>query len=262
MQNQRKCHQNVWILSGTADGPILADKLLSLNYVVFVSVVSNKAKEVYQINDKLHIITGKLEDANQIQIFIVNNQINHIIDATHPFAIEISINLKNACDAIDFPIFKYERLYECKSNAKLLEDFTDLENYEIENKKILLAIGSRSLNEIASFYINAGAQVFARIIASPESILGGFSSCISNSNLAILNPSKPKERILESFLCNYWNIDYVLCRDSGGYSHKMWDQICYETKIKLFLLKRPEIFKGKYVFSQYDDLIKSITNSK
>ena len=63
----------------------------------------------------------------------------------------------------------------------------------MQNKNILLAIGTRQLDDIARYYIDAGANVFARIIASPESILNAFSSCIKNSNIAILNPSKYQE---------------------------------------------------------------------
>ena len=70
MQNQKKCYQNVWILSGTADGPILAERLIKLDYVVFISVVSYKAGNVYPLNSKLHIFTGILKNKNEIKYFI------------------------------------------------------------------------------------------------------------------------------------------------------------------------------------------------
>ena len=66
MQNQKKCYQNVWILSGTADGPILAERLIKLDYIVFISVVSYKAGNVYPLNSKLHIFTGILNNKKEI----------------------------------------------------------------------------------------------------------------------------------------------------------------------------------------------------
>ena len=66
MQSKQKCHENVWILSGTSDGPILAKELLNLNYIVFASVVTYKATQSYIKNPKLHIITGKLIDTQEI----------------------------------------------------------------------------------------------------------------------------------------------------------------------------------------------------
>ena len=70
MQNQEKCYENVWILSGTSDGPVIANRLLDLNYSVFTSVLTYKAGQAYIENQKLHIITGKLNDKNEIINFI------------------------------------------------------------------------------------------------------------------------------------------------------------------------------------------------
>jgi len=43
MQNQGNCYKNVWILSGASDGPVIANRLLELNYSVFASVLTYKA---------------------------------------------------------------------------------------------------------------------------------------------------------------------------------------------------------------------------
>ena len=258
MQNQKKCYQNVWILSGTADGPILAERLIKLDYIVFISVVSYKAGNVYPLNSKLHIFTGILNNKREIKDFILKHQINFIVDATHPFAINISKNLKSACNDISLPIFRYERVYQYKSNVKIISNFEDMAHETIKNKNILLAIGSRALSEVARLYSDLGANIFARILATPHAISKGFSSCINHSRLAIINPSNSKSDNIEYYLCKHWMIDYILCRDSGGYSQIIWDEICLKSNIKLYLLKRPEMETNSLIFSQYDDLIKNI----
>ena len=70
MHISENCHENVWILSGTSDGPVVVNKLLKLNFSVFVSVVTHKASNSYPENSKLHIITGKLNDISEIIAFI------------------------------------------------------------------------------------------------------------------------------------------------------------------------------------------------
>ena len=262
MQNQKKCHQNVWILSGTSDGPILAERLIKLDYVVFISVVSYKAGNVYPLNSKLHIFTGRLNNKKEIKDFILKHQINFIVDATHPFAVNISKNLISACSDISLPIFRYERVYQYKSNVEIISDFEVMTHETIKNKNILLAIGSRALSEVAKLYTDLGANIFARILATPQGISIGFSSCINHSRLAILNPNNLKGNNLEYFLCKYWSIDYILCRDSGGYSQILWDEICLKSNIKLFLLQRPRVPTDSLIFSQYDDLIQKITQFK
>jgi len=257
MQNQKKCYQNVWILSGTADGPILAERLIKLDYVVFISVVSYKAGNVYPLNSKLHIFTGILNNKKEIKDFILKHQINFIVDATHPFAINISNYLISACSDISIPILRFERVYKYKSNVEIIYNFEGMINETIKNKNILLAIGSRALSKVARFYSDLGGNIFARILATPNGVSKGLSSCIDHSRLAILNPHNSKGN-LEYYLCKYWRIDYILCRDSGGYSQIIWDEICLKSNIKLYLLKRPEMQNNSLMFSKYDDLIKKI----
>jgi precorrin-6A/cobalt-precorrin-6A reductase len=261
MQNEENCHENVWILSGTSDGPEIANRLLELNYSVFVSVLTYKAGQAYIENPKLHIITGKLNNKDQIINFIEKNQIKCVVDATHPFAVIISENLKNACEEINMPLLLFERksLIKNTNNFFYINDLKDINKVDLENKNVLLAIGSRFLNDTANYYINCKANVFTRVLPTYESITKAFGSSIRNSNIAILEPSKSEKLILEKKLCDFWEIDYVLCRESGSYSQKNWESIISGSKMKLFLVKRPKLRNDcSYSFNQYQNLIDHI----
>ena len=254
MQNQGNCYKNVWILSGTSDGPIIANRLLELNYSVFASVLTHKAGQAYIENPKLHIITGKLNNKDEIINFIKKNQIKCVVDATHPFALIISKNLNNACKEINIPLLVFERksLIKNTNNFIYIDDLMDINKGDLENKNILLAIGSRFLNDTANYYLNCKANVFTRVLPTFESITKAFGSCIRNSNIAILEPSKNEGSFLEQKLCEYWKIDYVLCRESGSYSQKNWESIINGSRMKLFLVKRQQLkIDYSYSFNQY-----------
>ena len=105
------------------------------------------------------------------------------------------------------------------------------------------------------------ANVFTRVIPTYESISKAFASCIKNSNIAILEPSKNKGNILEKKLCDHWKIDYILCRDSGSYAQMNWEEIVYKSDMKLFLVKRPNLkFRNSLIFFDYDKLINQLTS--
>ena len=261
MQNQKNCYENVWILSGTSDGPVIANRLLELNYSVFASVLTYKAGQAYIENPKLHIITGKLNNKNEIINFIKKNKIKCVVDATHPFATIISKNLNNACQEINTPLLVFERksLVNISNDFIFIDDLKDIKKDDLENKNILLAIGSRFLDDTAKYYLNCKANVFARVLPTFEGITNAFVSCIKNSNIAILEPSKNNESILEKKLCDFWEIDYVLCRESGSYSQKNWENIVSGSKMKLFLVKRPKVKNDySYSFNQHQNLINHI----
>ena len=262
MHNSKNYHKNVWILSGTSDGPAIVNKLLKLNYQVFASVVTYRASRSYVKNSKLHIITGKLKDTTEIIDFIKKNKINYVVDVTHPFALIISKNLFEACKVVKKPLFAFVRKSEIKplKNIYYINDLKDIDNEVLIDKNILLAIGSRLLNETANHYTKYGANVFARVLPTYESISKAFSSCIKNSNIAILQPSKKDKNTLEKKLCEYWKIDYILARDSGSYSQMNWEEIAHESEMKLFLVKKPKlIYKNMLTYCDYDNLIDQIT---
>ncbi len=263
MQNYKKSYENVWILSGTSDGPALAKRFLKLNYSVFVSVVSYKASNAYPDNPKLHIITGKLSDTKEFKNFIISNKIDHVVDATHPFALKVSENLHDACIQISKPIFRFERNPSKtfrNNKTTIISDLKDINESQLKNKNLLLAIGSRQLENTAKYYLDLGANVFTRIISTPESISKALSSGIKNSNIAILNPSKSKNYFLEIYLCRFWKIDYILCRDSGSYSQIAWHKASLDYDIDLFLLARPKTKFNNLVFHQYELLVEEIAN--
>ena len=203
----------------------------------------------------------KLKNLSEIINFIEKNKITHVVDATHPFALIISKNLNEACKNINKSLLTFERKLEIKSfkNFHYISGLKDIKSESLVNKNILLAIGSRLLNETAIYYLNCGANVFTRVIPTHESISQAFGSGIKNSNIAILEPSKEKGNILEKKLCDYWKIDYVLCRDSGSYSQMNWEEIVFNSDMNLFLVQRPiSKYKNTYIFSDYDHLINQI----
>ena len=128
MQNQGNCYKNVWILSGTSDGPVLANRLLELNYSVFASVLTYKAGQSIIENSKLHIIRCKINNKDQIINFINKNKIKCVVDATHPFAVIISKNLNNACKEINIPLLIFERnsLINNTNNFFYIDDLKDI----------------------------------------------------------------------------------------------------------------------------------------
>ena len=140
MQNQGNCYKNVWILSGTSDGPVIANRRLELNYSVFASVLTYKAGQAYIENTKIQNITGKLNNKDQIINFINKNKITCVVDATHPFAVIISTNLYNACKEINMPLLQFERksLINKTNNFFYIDHLKDINNLDPIARRIFL----------------------------------------------------------------------------------------------------------------------------
>ena len=90
-------------------------------------------------------------------------------------------------------------VFERKSSVKKSRNFSyinglkDIKKINLKNRNILLAIGSRLLNDTANYYLDKGANVFARVLPTCESVSIALGSRIKKSNIAILQPTKKKK---------------------------------------------------------------------
>ena len=119
-------------------------------------------------------------------------------------------------------------------------------------------MGVRHLQEALIFARNSGANVYARVLANPESIKKTLSSSIQKTNFAVLNPSVSSNGKIEKALIRKWNIAGVICRQSGGSNENLWHEICLGMRINLWLLERPSEFKNINSVDSYEKLIKKL----
>jgi len=263
MYIRKKCQPHLWLLTGTVEGHVFAKSLLEEGWKITVSVVSDRASIPYEKLNLEKILIGALINEEEMHNVILNARVNHdgfncVIDLTHPFAVNITSSISKVCKELGQPFIRYERAIDDISDAFLIEKFSDLQNYDLNNKAILLAVGVRHLQEALIVARNLGASVYARILANPESIRKILSSSIPKTNFAVLNPSVSSDGIIEKALLKKWNIDGVICRQSGGKNEILWHRICLSMNINLWLLKRPSEIKNLNSIDSYEKLIKRL----
>ena len=263
MDIRKKCQRHLWLLTGTGEGHVFAKSLLKDGWKITVSVVSCRASIPYEKLNLEQILIGALIGEEEIRSVILNARNNQdgffcVIDLTHPFAKEITPTISKVCKELEQPFIRYERQLNNISNAFLINNLSDLGNYNLRNKSILLALGVRHLEEALIVVRGLGANSYARILANPESIKKTLSSSILKTNLAILNPLTSNDGEIEKALIRKWNINGVLCRQSGGKTERLWQRVCSVMDIDLFLLKRPAKLQYINSIDSYENLVKRL----
>ncbi len=263
MDIMRKCQPHLWLLTGTGEGHAFAESLLKEGWKITVSVVSERASIPYNKLNIESILIGALINEEEIRNIILNARNRHneffcVVDLTHPFATKITSSISKVCSEIGQPYIRYERPIADISSALLIKKFNDLVNYDLQNKSILLAVGVRHLQEAITFVKASGANVYARVLANPESIKKTLSTSIQRKNFAVLNPSSTSNGEIERALVRRWNISGVICRQSGGRNEQLWHQICLSMGINLFLVERPYRLKDIYIIDSYEKLVERL----
>ena len=263
MDVRGKCQSHLWLLTGTGEGPVFTESLLKEGWRITVSVVSERASIPYKKFSLEKILVGPLNSEKDIRNVILNarnnqNEFHCVIDLTHPFAKRITPVLLKVCKELHQPFIRYERELEQISNAFLIENLSDLSNYDLNDKAILFALGVSKLEEAINVAKNLGAKVYARTLDNPDSIKKALSSSIQEENLAVLNPKFSNDGEIEKALVRKWKIDGIVCRQSGGVTEKLWNQVCSNMDINLWLISRPPANKLFESIDTYEKLCKSL----
>ena len=263
MDIRKKCQPHLWLLTGTGEGHVFAKSLLNEGWKITVSVVSERASIPYKKLNLEKILIGALNSEEEISTVILNARNNEtgfhcVIDLTHPFAKKITPTISKVCKELGQAFIRYERPIDNISNASLIKKLSDLGDFNFKNKSILFALGSRSLQEAIILGTNLGANVYTRVLSNPESIRKTLSSSILKENFAVINPLSSIDGKIEKALIRKWNIDAVVCRQSGGRNEILWHQICSSMRIDLFLLERPDAFQHINLIDSYEKLLKRL----
>lgn len=180
----------ILIFAGTTEGRILAEYASAHSLRCFVSVATEYGKSLIGHLRNIEICAGRM-DEKEIQNFIDKNKIKLVIDATHPFAREVTENIKSACEAVQrHSEVRYVRCLRNFNDAKSLENaavacaegkerdsgiiYTDSVREAVEYLRkttgsILIATGSKELH-LYTRIENYRERCFARVLSTEQSV--------------------------------------------------------------------------------------------
>jgi precorrin-6A/cobalt-precorrin-6A reductase len=228
----------IWLVAGTGEGPPLALWLRERGWAVRVSVVSAAAARAYPQCGGLELMVGALTP-EWLEAELAGAPFRWVIDASHPFASRISADLARCCAAWDQPLLRLRRPLDPPGRATLLGGLEELARAELDEKRLLLAIGARRLAE--SVARTPTAVHHARILPNAEALRQAMAAGLPPQRVACLRPPPDSSAaaLVEEALCRRWRIEAVLARRSGGPSQTHWQRICARLGLRLLLLERP-----------------------
>ncbi len=213
----------IWVFSGTSDGNALACEIASAGHAVVVSTASDYGAELVEQNCQgLAVIAGRLGIERRREL-LRQGGARAIVDATHPYATEISQQLIQLARELALPYLRYERPSVAQAHsaehAASIEDAAQLAMQH--GRRIFLGTGSKDL---ASFIGADGAehhQWFVRLAPEPLHLQRALDAGIPRARLVAMQG--PFSQAANEALWRDWGIDCVVTKDSGdagGYRAK------------------------------------------
>lgn len=263
----------IWLIGGTSESAQLAIALAEQNIPYIVTVTTTAARNLYPPTSKVWV--GKMTP-DAIAAFVQAHHIVGILDASHPFATEISrqaiafvnqlanqpvnqpVNQQRPDPAAPNPTLAYLRYersvvqadpqFNLQSNPQSNPQFNSVITVDsieallfselLQHQRVLFTLGCRDLYRFSA--LRQTSQLFARILPSADAIAQALSAGFTPDQLIALRP--PVSAALEKALWQQWNISRVVAKASGhpgGETIKR--QIAQELGITLILIQRPRV---------------------
>jgi precorrin-6A/cobalt-precorrin-6A reductase len=242
--------KRIWLIGGTGESVILAQAIAHARLPCVVSVTTQSAAALYVIVPTIQVRVGKL-DSKELSSFLTKYNIGVVLDASHPFAVDIS---KNAISAVrdlrgvnsqTLAYLRFERpaLESEKTSDETTVWFVDtvenlLETDWLQGQRVLLTIGYRFLSLFKAW--QARATLFTRILPSPVALEAALESGFSSDRIIALRPPIGFE--LERSLWQQWQIATVVTKASGtpgGEDIKR--KLAAQLGVRLIIIDRPVI---------------------
>lgn len=264
----------ILVFAGTTEGTTFVVQALLHSHTVTASVATEYGaallreqceKERRIDMNMLTIVTGR-RTKEQIAELAVGFEA--LVDATHPYALEVTQNLLSASASSNVPYYRlrrktppvpknaYSRLHEFTSLDSLIASLAERD----EKSAIFISTGSKDLQRFACLK-NYRERLFVRVLPSAESLLLCEKAGILPSHIIAMQGAFSKD--LNTALFREYGCTALVTKESGesgGFAEKLSAASALDMDVYA-LLPPPEPVPAQRVFYDANELLLAIDDS-
>lgn len=161
--------KKIMIFGGTVEGRLLAEYLTKRNADAHISVAGKYAADLLPYHESLKIHTGRM-DKRQMTEYMKKYGFDIIVDATHPYASEVTENIKKACECLNLRYMRLKRDISTDIDAVFFDDIIKAAEY-IKQKQgpVFITTGSKEIKEFTSCGLDT-KRMYVRILPDTDPI--------------------------------------------------------------------------------------------
>lgn len=226
------------VFAGTTEGYALCEFLAENRVSVYACAATEYGGSLLQENEFLHVSAGRLKTEDMEELFRKENP-EIVLDATHPYAAEVTKNIRTACESAGV---LYQRILrpegEKNSEAIYVESTEEAAAFLSGTEgNIFLTTGSKELAKFTGIP-DYKERLFARVLSIPSVIRSCAELGIEGKHLIGMQgpfSAEINEAMLRQFQCSY-----LVTKDTGlagGFPEKM--EACQRFGVTPVIIGRP-----------------------
>ncbi len=243
--------QNLLILGGTSEASSLAHLISKTEFNATISY-AGRVERIRQQPIQKRI--GGFGGVDGLTSYIISNGITHLVDATHPFAEQISQNAILASQNTNIPFAALTRPQWQKQKTDNWYTVPDIKTaaaaLDCNPKRVMLAIGRMHL---AHFYKNPQHFYLLRLVDRPLEPPAFTNQVIEVSR-------GPFTTNQDKLLLSKYKIDLMVAKNSGGNAAYAKIEAARQLKIKVIMIERP-VISDRLTFYNPEEVVQWISLS-
>lgn len=249
-ESRQKQKKKVWIAAGTTEGRILAEYCRENQILAVASVVSSYGEQLMEAGGTLEVHVGAMESW-QMEQFIQKQQVDLVIDATHPYAQEASRNIRQAAEKQQVKYLRClrgqeemtEKMSESVLDVRYVSDVKEAVNMLGHTEgNVFLTTGSKELAAFSAFPEFA-ERMYVRVLPGRESLELCLQAGFSGKHIICMQGPFSKE--LNAAMMKSVQARWMVTKEAGkagGFAEKM--EAAKELGISVIVIGRPREEEG------------------
>jgi precorrin-6A/cobalt-precorrin-6A reductase len=222
----------ILILGGTHEGFELAEQLAAMGGVDFISSLAGRTREPRRPTGVVR--TGGFGGAHGLADYLRTERITHLVNATHPFAAQISANAVEAAQAAGVPLLRLLRpAWTARRDDRWVAARHAAEAAELcrrQGGRIFLTLGSGELDAFAEI---RNAHFLVRMVDAPERL--------PLSDYRVIAARGPFTLHDELRLLAEHHIGLMVAKNSGGEATYAKLEAARRMGVAVIMIERPAI---------------------
>lgn len=205
------------IFSGTTEGRRLSHELAQSGGAVTVCVATEYGREEQGNASGITVRSGRMDEVEMMKVV---SDADVCVDATHPYAVQVSRNIRAACEREHTPLLRLLREEsEVPAGTPVFATTAEAADWlKGTEGNILLTTGSKELEAFAPL---GGERLYPRVLPLAESLAACEAVGIPSRNILALQG--PFSRELNEALIRQYHIRWLVTKDggrAGGFAEK------------------------------------------
>jgi len=228
------------ILGGTTEANLLAASAADAG---LDAIYSYAGRTQVPVNQPLPTRVGGFGGVDGLADAIRQDRFTHVVDATHPFATEISRNAVAACAATATPLIALERPPWVKAPGDIWIEVADIPS----------AVAALPEHPVRAF-LAIGRQHIAPFVARPQHaytlrFIDAAAGPLPLPDADLIVSRGPFTLAGELDMMRAWRIEWIVARNSGGAGARAKIDAARELGLPVVMIRRPELPVGLRVES-------------